>query len=197
MTFGSGVPFVVACSGSASSSSAPCGSLGPRGLTHRSRRASFGATIARVIASSELSRIGSRFAPLWTWSAVPGKPKQLRYVLTSATGVGPSPRIATRTPCPCNPAACSGAIPYAVRIWFGNSPALDTTATGKADVAQPGAIVPVRVGVPPAYAAALADACWVTESPRPEIVSTLPFRPEPSFGVATGSARSWSLVLVE
>ena len=48
---------------------------------------------------------------LWICSAVPCAPKQERNVLTSAAGVGASPRIATRAPWPLSPAACSGAIP--------------------------------------------------------------------------------------
>ena len=70
-----------------------------------------GATIAIVIASSELSRIGAMFEAPWIFSAVPAKPKQVRNAVTSLAGVGASPRIATRAPWPSRPAACSGAIP--------------------------------------------------------------------------------------
>ena len=77
-------------------------------------------------------------------------------------------------------------IPYAVRISFGNSPWSDVTADGKLLVAQPGAIVPVRVGVPPLTPAR--DECCVTSSRTPAIVSTLPLMPDGAFGVLTGSA---------
>ncbi len=77
---------------------------------------------------------------------------------------------------------------------------------GRSCVAQPGLIVPVRVGVPPATEAArpcpardtdeLPDTCVVTSSLRPDTVSTFPARPDPSFGVFTGSATAWLLVPV-
>src|SRR6478735_9367956 len=76
-------------------------------------------------------------------------------------------------------------MPYAVRIWFGKSPPLDTAAAGKLAAAHPVTGVPVRVGVPPACDAL---ALCPTSSRRPAIVSTLPFRPDGSFGVLTGSA---------
>ncbi len=38
--------------------------------------------------------------PLWILSAVPCVPKQLRYWFTSEAGVGASPTIASRMPCP-------------------------------------------------------------------------------------------------
>ena len=86
---------------------------------------------------------------LWIFSAVPCAPKQVRNVLTSEAGVGASPTIASRAPWPFSPAACSGAIPYAVRIWFGYRPPAEPSAAGKVDGTQPNAGVPVRVGVPP------------------------------------------------
>src|SRR5947209_4814742 len=106
--------------------------------------------------------------------------------------------MAMRIPWPCRPDACSGAIPYADRIWLGNRPAVENTALGYCVLAQPGLIVPVRVGVPPATGAAAECATGpagatgaigeitaaprtVTGRPRPATVSTLPFRPEPSF----------------
>ena len=115
MTFGSFAPLVVACSGWASStrkpSASPSSSLSLSGCTHRSKFASFGATIEATIASSELSRIGLIDPALWIFSDVPCVPKQERNALTSDAGVGASPTIASRTPWPCNPAACNGAIP--------------------------------------------------------------------------------------
>ena len=118
--------------------------------------------------------------PPWICSPVPSKPKQLRNAVTSLTGVGASPRIAIRTPWPCKPPACSSSIPYALRIRLGNRPAVEITAAGYVLVAQPGLIVPVRVGVPPATEATLPcrppdteelpDTCWVTYSPRPHRV---------------------------
>src|SRR5947199_7342492 len=62
--------------------------------------------------------------------------------------------MAMRIPWPCRPDACSGAIPYADRTWLGNRPAVENTALGSCVLAQPGLIVPVRVGVPPAAGAA-------------------------------------------
>src|ERR1700760_5129933 len=94
ITFGNGVPFVVAWIGDASSSIAPWGLSWPSCLTHRSSLLSFGATIATVIASSELSRIGLMLPALWIFSEVPWNPKQLRDVDTSLVGGGASPRIA-------------------------------------------------------------------------------------------------------
>src|SRR5262249_12474263 len=126
----------------------------PSGFTHRSRRSSFGATIAIVIASSELSRVGWIPEPPWIVRDVPWKPKQSRYAATSSVGVGASPRIATRMPCPSGPTAWRDAIPYALRIWFGKRPAVEVTAPGYDVVAQPGSMVPVRVGVPPSTACA-------------------------------------------
>ena len=115
MTSGSFAPFVVACSGWASSArkprASPSSSLSLIGCTHRSKPASFGATIEETIASSELSRIGLMLPALWIFSDVPPAPKHERKVLTSAAGVGASPTIASRTPWPWRPAACSGAIP--------------------------------------------------------------------------------------
>ena len=115
MTFGSFAPLVVAWSGCASSwrnpSASPSSSLSLSGCTHRSKLASFGATIEATIASSELSRIGLIDPALWIFSDVPCVPKHERNALTSAAGVGASPTIASRTPWPCSPAACSGAIP--------------------------------------------------------------------------------------
>src|SRR3954469_8682795 len=132
----------------------PSSSLGLIGWTQRSKRDRAGATIATVIASSELSRIGLVLPGLWVCNAVPGAPKHERNVLTSAAGVGGSPRIATRAPWPLSPAAWSGAIPYAVRIWLGYSPPRDASAPGKVPGPHPNAGVPVRVGVPPAAATA-------------------------------------------
>src|SRR4051812_1486715 len=132
----------------------PSSALGLIGWTQRSKRESAGATIATVIASSELSRIGLMLPALWICSAVPCAPKQERNVFTSDAGVGASPRIATRAPWPLRPAACSGAIPYAERTWFGYSPPLDASADGNVLGTHPNAGVPVRVGVPPAAATA-------------------------------------------
>src|SRR4051794_23414742 len=115
----------------------PSSALGLIGWTQRSKRDSAGATIATVIASSELSRIGLMLPALWICSAVPWAPKQERNVLTSAAGVGASPRIATRAPCPFRPAACSGAIAYALRIWLGYRPLLEASAAGKLPGTQP------------------------------------------------------------
>jgi len=132
---------------------------------------------------------------LWIDSAVPWKPKQLRNVLTSDAGVGASPRIATRWPPPRRPAACSASIPYALRIWFGKRPWLEVTADGKLVGAQPNDGVPVRVGVPPLVARgtrlALRAPSFVTTSPIPAIVSTLPLMPDGAFGVLAGSATAW------
>jgi hypothetical protein len=52
-------------------------------------------------------------------------------------------------------------MPYAVRIWFGNRPAVERTADGYVLVAQPKAGVPVRVGVPPSttVVARVREAC--------------------------------------
>ena len=115
MTFGSFAPFVVAWRGWASSwrkpSASPSSSLSLSGWTHRSKFASFGATIEATIASSELSTIGLMLPALWIFSEVPVVPKQERKALTSEAGVGASPTIASRTPWPWRPAACSGAMP--------------------------------------------------------------------------------------
>ena len=48
---------------------------------------------------------------LWIFSAVPWVPKQDRNAFTSEAGVGASPTIASRAPCPSSPLACSGATP--------------------------------------------------------------------------------------
>jgi hypothetical protein len=88
----------------------------------------------------------------------------LRYSVTSSTGVGASPRIATRTPCPSRPSEWSDAIPYASRIWFGNRPAVEVTVVGNVVVAQPGSGVPVRVGVPPATEGAEVRRARLTEA---------------------------------
>ena len=119
------------------------------GWTQRSNRSSCGATIETTIASSELSRIGLIPEPLWIFSDVPCAPKQLRNWFTSEDGVGASPTIASRTPCPRRPAACNGAIPYAVRIWFGNRPSEEASTPGWVVARHDGPTVPVRVGVPP------------------------------------------------
>jgi hypothetical protein len=106
---------VVAWSGCARSwrkpSASPSSSSSLRLWTHRSKFASFGATIEETMASSELSIIGLMLPALWIFSEVPVVPKQERKALTSEAGVGASPTIASRTPCPCRPATCSGAMP--------------------------------------------------------------------------------------
>ena len=68
--------------------------------------------------------------PSWIFSDVPWVPKQSRNWFTSEVGVGASPTMASRVPCPRRPAACSGASPYAFRIWLGNSPSEDASAEG-------------------------------------------------------------------
>ena len=107
MTFGNFAPFVVAWRGCASNCrkprASPSSSLSLSGSTHRSKPASFGATIEETIASSELSMIGLMLPPLWIFSELPVVPKQERNALTSAAGVGASPTIASRTPWPCRP----------------------------------------------------------------------------------------------
>ena len=73
---------------------------------------------------------------------------------------------------------------------MGNRPLPDTTAAGKLAGAHPNAGVPVRVGVPPSKAAALAvlDEPELSCSRSPATTSTLPLMPLGSFGVFTGRA---------
>src|SRR3954452_17656263 len=147
MTSGSGVPLLVACSGWASKarkpSASPSSSLSLIGCTHRSKRDSDGATIEATIASSELSRIGLIEPALWIFHDVPCIPKHERKVFTSEAGVGASPTIASRAPWPFRPEACSGAIPWAARIWFGYRPLDDVSAAGNDCGTQPNAGDPV------------------------------------------------------
>src|SRR3954452_1936369 len=124
---------------------------------------------------------------LWIFSYVPFDLQHERNVFTSAAGVGASPMIATPTPWPFRPAACRGAMPYAVRIWFGYRPLLELSALGNIVGTQPNAGVPVRVGVPPpATTAERARDALLPElscTRIPATVSTLPLMPLGSLGM--------------
>ena len=91
------------------------------------------------------------FEAPWICSAVPGKPKQLRNALTSLTGVGASPRIATRDALALQAAGLQLGDPVSAEDLVREQAGGGEHRRGvRRAWRSPGSIVPVRVGVPPA-----------------------------------------------